>query len=198
MCWHQASTFLASRRVGLLGHGLRVLRQALLRVASQSLGRSAHRRRVCALFARATRSTTPNTLALWNRWRHETYKDDREAEKVYLDELPAAPAATVPAYAPALCCKYGRLYQVDSIFTLLAHMALLKPIPKYHIENTSIHGAFFEDSGLLSTEWGQQGPLCTTEWGPLAPFSAHCPLSGGRKTHTVPLSEGERSTLSGE
>jgi hypothetical protein len=31
------------------------------------------------------------TLALWNRWRHATYKDDREAERQYLDELPAAP-----------------------------------------------------------------------------------------------------------
>ena len=29
------------------------------------------------------------TLALWNRWRHETYKDNREAELQYLDELPA-------------------------------------------------------------------------------------------------------------
>ena len=27
------------------------------------------------------------TVGLWNRWRHETYKDDREAEKEYLDEL---------------------------------------------------------------------------------------------------------------
>jgi hypothetical protein len=35
------------------------------------------------------------TVALWNRWRHATYKDDREAEKQYLDELPAAaPEAT--------------------------------------------------------------------------------------------------------
>ena len=34
------------------------------------------------------------TLSLWNRWRHATFKDDREAEKQYLDELPAAaPAA---------------------------------------------------------------------------------------------------------
>ena len=32
------------------------------------------------------------TLALWNRWRHETYKDDRAAELQYLDELPAAAA----------------------------------------------------------------------------------------------------------
>ena len=33
------------------------------------------------------------TLSVWKRWRHETYQDDREAEKQYLDELPAAPAA---------------------------------------------------------------------------------------------------------
>ena len=34
------------------------------------------------------------TLALWNRWRHTTFKDNREAEKEFLDELPpAAPAA---------------------------------------------------------------------------------------------------------
>ena len=32
-------------------------------------------------------------LPLWNCWRHDTYKDDREAEKVFLDELPAATAA---------------------------------------------------------------------------------------------------------
>lgn len=30
------------------------------------------------------------TLALWNRWRHETFKNDREAELQYLDELPTA------------------------------------------------------------------------------------------------------------
>ena len=33
------------------------------------------------------------TLGLWNRWRHDTYKDDPEAEKQFLDELPAAPEA---------------------------------------------------------------------------------------------------------
>ena len=32
------------------------------------------------------------TVALWNRWRHETYRDDREAEKQYLDQLSSAPA----------------------------------------------------------------------------------------------------------
>ena len=37
------------------------------------------------------------TVGLWNRWRHETYKDDREAEKEYLDELPAAPAPVATA-----------------------------------------------------------------------------------------------------
>ena len=36
------------------------------------------------------------TLSLWNRWRHETYKDDRQAELQYLDELPLA---VVPATA---------------------------------------------------------------------------------------------------
>ena len=30
------------------------------------------------------------TLGLFNRWRHDTYKNDREAEKQYLDELPAS------------------------------------------------------------------------------------------------------------
>ena len=30
-------------------------------------------------------------LALWNRWRHDTYKDDRQAELQYLDELAVAP-----------------------------------------------------------------------------------------------------------
>ena len=30
------------------------------------------------------------TLALWNRWRHQTYKDRRDDELQYLDELPAA------------------------------------------------------------------------------------------------------------
>ena len=29
-------------------------------------------------------------LTLWNRWRHDTYKHNREAELIYLDELPAA------------------------------------------------------------------------------------------------------------
>ena len=27
------------------------------------------------------------TLLLWNRWRHDTYKDNREAEKQYFDEI---------------------------------------------------------------------------------------------------------------
>lgn len=31
------------------------------------------------------------TLSLWNRWRHDTYKDNRDAELQFLDELPAAP-----------------------------------------------------------------------------------------------------------
>ena len=39
------------------------------------------------------------TLLLWNRWRHDTYKDNADAEMQYLDELPAAAAtaAAVPA-----------------------------------------------------------------------------------------------------
>ena len=35
------------------------------------------------------------TLALWNRWRHDTYKDNPDAELQFLDELPK------PAPAPA-------------------------------------------------------------------------------------------------
>ena len=37
------------------------------------------------------------TLSLFNRWRDQTYQSDREAEKQYLDQLPAAPAARAPA-----------------------------------------------------------------------------------------------------
>ena len=38
------------------------------------------------------------TLPLWNRWRHDTYKDDRAAELKLLDKLPAeAPRAPAPA-----------------------------------------------------------------------------------------------------
>jgi hypothetical protein len=44
------------------------------------------------------------TLALWNKWRHDTYSSDREAEKQYLDELPAVPAARVPAAEQAPAC----------------------------------------------------------------------------------------------
>lgn len=40
------------------------------------------------------------TLLLGNKWRHETYKDNRDAEKQFLDELPAeAPATAAPATA---------------------------------------------------------------------------------------------------
>ena len=42
------------------------------------------------------------TLALWNRWRHETFKDDPEAETQYLDELPDAKAAAAPTKAAGL------------------------------------------------------------------------------------------------
>ena len=33
------------------------------------------------------------TLPLWNKWRHETYKERRDDELIYLDELATAPAA---------------------------------------------------------------------------------------------------------
>ena len=39
------------------------------------------------------------TLGLWNRWRHYTYKEDREAEKEFLDQLPAAPEPVASAAA---------------------------------------------------------------------------------------------------
>ena len=39
------------------------------------------------------------TLALWNRWRHETYLNNRDEEKQYLDELPAVPVTTTAAAA---------------------------------------------------------------------------------------------------
>ena len=32
-------------------------------------------------------------LQLFNRWRHNTYKDDREAEMQYLDDVPGTTAA---------------------------------------------------------------------------------------------------------
>lgn len=41
------------------------------------------------------------TVFLWNRWRHETYKDNREAELQYLDRLPAQPTALHEAAAAA-------------------------------------------------------------------------------------------------
>jgi hypothetical protein len=37
------------------------------------------------------------TLALFNRWRHETYKDRRNDELQYLDAVPAAPAGNQAA-----------------------------------------------------------------------------------------------------
>jgi len=36
------------------------------------------------------------TLTLWNRWRHDTYERDREAEVQFLDELPAVKAGSAP------------------------------------------------------------------------------------------------------
>ena len=41
------------------------------------------------------------TLGLWNRWRHETFKNNRDAELQYLDELPASAAAAPAAVATA-------------------------------------------------------------------------------------------------
>ena len=41
------------------------------------------------------------TLGLWNRWRHDTYKENREAELQYLDKQPEAPAAPAAADAAA-------------------------------------------------------------------------------------------------
>ena len=40
------------------------------------------------------------TLKLWNRWRHDTYKDDREAEVQFLDELPVVKAGSAPPLGP--------------------------------------------------------------------------------------------------
>ena len=40
------------------------------------------------------------TLSLWNRWRHETYKDRRQQELPFLDKLPELPTTeTAPAAA---------------------------------------------------------------------------------------------------
>ena len=39
------------------------------------------------------------TLALWNRWRHDTFKDDRETELHFLDELPTNDGKGVVAVA---------------------------------------------------------------------------------------------------
>ena len=39
------------------------------------------------------------TLALWNRWRHDTFKDDRETELQFLDELPTNGGKGVVAVA---------------------------------------------------------------------------------------------------
>jgi len=55
------------------------------------------------------------TLSLFNRWRDQTYQSDREAEKQYLDQLPAAPAARAPAAE-----KAPQGAPVKDHFTLLA------------------------------------------------------------------------------
>ena len=41
------------------------------------------------------------TVGLWNKWRHATYKDDRAAEKQYLDQLPPPPTPAAAAAQPA-------------------------------------------------------------------------------------------------
>ena len=49
------------------------------------------------------------TLGLWNKWRHETYKDRRDDEKQYFDELQAGgtePAAAVKVKAEPEVKKY--------------------------------------------------------------------------------------------
>ena len=33
------------------------------------------------------------TLSLWNKWCNQTYRNDRDAELQYLDQLPAVSAA---------------------------------------------------------------------------------------------------------
>ena len=40
------------------------------------------------------------TLLLWNRWRHDTYKDKPDDELQYLDELPAVPPKAAAAVKP--------------------------------------------------------------------------------------------------
>ena len=49
------------------------------------------------------------TLALWNRWRHTTYKDNRAAELQFLDELPHSvppPASEAKKAAPEVKTHY--------------------------------------------------------------------------------------------
>ena len=44
------------------------------------------------------------TLALWNRWRHDTYKNDREAEKQYFDcDCPSGSVCALSALALRSC-----------------------------------------------------------------------------------------------
>ena len=60
------------------------------------------------------------TLGLWNRWRHDTYKDNRAGEVEFLDkkpEEPAAPAAAEAAPKTALpertwlfCCHSKNIF----------------------------------------------------------------------------------------
>ena len=58
------------------------------------------------------------TLALWNRWRHETYKDCRDKEMQFLDDLPGAAAPTPAADAQAGVKKLPP--EVKSHFTFVS------------------------------------------------------------------------------
>ena len=56
-------------------------------------------------------------LHLWNRWRHETYKTDRDAEKQFLDELPAAPEAAKELNSAKIPCGAEIRKHFDAIGT---------------------------------------------------------------------------------
>ena len=62
-------------------HG--VSRAPCLSESREGLGTGAYRSR--------DRSWT--TLSLWNKWCDQTYRDDRDAELQYMDQLPAVSAA---------------------------------------------------------------------------------------------------------
>ena len=58
-------------------------------------------------------------LQLFNRWRHNTYKDDREAEMQYLDDVPGTTAAAA-AVAAAAADKPKSEPEVKKHFILLS------------------------------------------------------------------------------